>query len=105
MGPPDRRVRRSGVAGEVNFARGLETHRFPRAVPIKRYDLKRLSLKGELSPGSGEGQGSKRIEARTSYVEDGNRAGVQSTHGLPGPMADDLCTRSRRNAVRDGIGS
>lgn len=53
MVPADPKIRQGGVARGVDSSRGLETHRFPRAVPIKRYDLKRLSLKGELSPGSG----------------------------------------------------
>ena len=69
MFPANARIRWGGVAGGVGSSRGLETHWFPRAVPIKRYDLKRLGLKGELSPGSGEGQASRKIESRTSYFE------------------------------------
>ena len=102
----DPRILWGGVAGGVDSSRGLETRWFPRAVPIKRYDLKRLSLKGELSPGSGEGQSSRKIESRTFIFRgtetertSNQRTGCRATWPMTSVRAHG------RNAVRDGIGS
>src|SRR5438552_10071990 len=46
----------------IRSRRGLETHSFPRTVPLNGYVLQRLILGGQLSPGSGEGQRSETIE-------------------------------------------
>ena len=70
--------------------RGLETHRFPRAVLVNGYDLG-----GQLSPGSGEGQSSGTIDQQLLAIWSETEAGVQSTAGAAGPLADDRCARSR----------
>jgi hypothetical protein len=45
---PDPRSRQGGGAGGGTSPRGLETHRCPRAVPLKRCDLERRCLPGRL---------------------------------------------------------
>src|SRR5574341_485282 len=59
--PSDPRVRQGGAAGRGVFACGLETHRCPRAVSLRRCDLERLRLPGQISPGWGVGQNSGKI--------------------------------------------
>jgi len=104
--PPDPTIRQGGVAGGGESARGLETHRFPHAVPIKRCDLERLSLTGQLSPGSGEGQSSGKIDHQPFLMRWPERERVSNqAQGLPDDWPMTSVRAHGRNAVRAGIGS
>jgi hypothetical protein len=102
--PPDPRSRRGGVAGGRESTRGLETHRCPHAVPLKRCDLERLCLPGQLSPGSGEGQSSGKSDHPPCLMCERERVANQA-QGLPGHRPRTTGRARWRNAVRAGIGS
>ena len=99
-------MRQGSVADGASSFRGLETHRFPRAVPIKRCELRRLCLKGQLSPGSGEGQSSGTIEHWTLMIQrtETERASNQR-QGMPGHWPMTSVRAHGRNAVGVVVGS
>lgn len=104
MIPSDPRSREGGVAGGGASACGLETHRCPHAVPLKRCALARLSLTRQLSPGSGEGQSSRKSDHPPCRMCERERVANQA-QGLPGHRPRTTVRAQRRNAVRAGIGS
>lgn len=104
--PSDPRVRQGGVAGGCESTRGLETHRCPHTVPLKRCALERLRPTGQLAPGSGEGQSSGKVAQQPVLMRWLARERVSNqAQGLPDHWPRTAVRAHRRNAVRAGIGS
>ena len=99
------KIRQGGVAGRASSFRGLETHRFPRAVPIKRCELERRSLTAQLSPGSGEGQGSGTNEHRILIIQLTDTEWISNQPlGLPDLRPMTTVRARGRSTIRDWSG-
>ena len=80
---------------------GLETHGFPRTVPLNGYDLERSS--DSLVPGSGEGQSCGRTRAREQKLLVGEEARRQSSGGAAWAYNHDARYVLERHRLKNGI--
>ena len=80
---------------------GLETHWFPRTVPLNGYDLEQGS--DSLEPGSGEGQSCGRTRAREQKLLVGEQARRQSREGVAGAYDHDGTWVLAGHISKDGI--
>ena len=80
---------------------GLETHWFPRTVPLNGYDLELSS--DSLEPGSGEGQSCGRTRAREQRFLVGEEARRQSTQGAAWAYNHDAPRSARGTSSKVGI--
>jgi len=103
--PSDPRIRQGGVAGGAGSARGLETHRCPHAVPIKRCALARLCSRGSYLRARVRGRVPGRAHVSHSSVEGRRERVSNQAQGLPDQWPRTAVRAQRRNAVRAGIGS
>jgi len=77
---------------------GLETHWFPRTVPLNGYDLEQSS--DSLATGSGEGQSCGRTRAREQRFLVGEEARRQSTEGAAGAYNHDASLVLERHRLK-----
>ena len=80
---------------------GLETHWFPRTVPVNGYDLELSS--DSLVTGSGEGQSCGRTRAREQRFLVGEEARCQSTQGAAGAYNHDASWVLEGHMLKVGI--
>jgi len=92
MKPGARRCR------NVERPAALETHGFPRTVPLNGYDLEQGS--DSLEPGSGEGQSCGRTRAREQRFLVGEEARRQSTEGAAGAYNHDASLVLERHRLK-----
>ncbi len=88
----------SATAQERRAFCGLETHWFPRTVPLNGYDLEQSS--DSLATRSGEGQSCGRTRAREQRFWSEEKRGANQAKGLPGRTTT-MPVGAREAQVRD----